>query len=399
MMQNTYAVTIEHPQQGKQQKLTGRNTFLVQQRAKLQLAQDEPAAQSSANLVATTQELINARNQTAQQRLFALHKLLNSALQRDARIDWQKFKITRPQTAAKPTPPVIDKPTLFKLPARPVFNPAPQREQFYSQPSLLGKLLKPIKTKQEQLAEAAYQQALQNYQTAKEQIMQRWQVRYTQIEAQNAKELERYNQRMQSAQQTYEADLKQWLAIHHAHTQINTTNAQIDDYQAAYLRQEASAVLDYCEMVLSDSPYPEGFTKQFHLDYLPDEKLLIVNYGLPPLTQMPNLQKIIGIKNTNLIHEVYLSDKEIKQLYQDTIYQIVLRNFYELFTADTSQALGSISFNAYIGNPAPQTYIVRLQSTKANFSQLDLAQLAPNSAFEQLASQADQFFFNLAAIS
>ena len=39
MMQNTYAVTIEHHQLGKRREIKGRNTYIAQQRAQWQLAQ------------------------------------------------------------------------------------------------------------------------------------------------------------------------------------------------------------------------------------------------------------------------------------------------------------------------------------------------------------------------
>ena len=386
MMQNTYAVTIEHPQLGKRREIKGRNTHIAQQRAQWQLAQWEQQWQQQTKQAANTPDVIALRNQAAQQALFDLQHLLHAALQRDPRIDWQTLKIALPEVAPKPIPPMIEKPTLFKLPVRPEFNPAPQREQFYTPPSLLGKWLKPIKTKQEQLAETAYQQALQAYETTNEQIMQRWQVRHSQIEVQNAKELERYNQRLQAAQQAYEAELKQWNSVQRIDLKkIQATNQQVDDFQAAYKRQEISAVLDYCDMVLSDSAYPDGFHKQFSLDYQAAAQLLTVQYRLPLLTQLPSLQKVIGIKNSNLVCEVHLNDKELKQLYEDTLYQIALRSCYELFTADSSQALQQIQFNGYITQVNYQHTILRLQTDKARFQALDLTELEPKQAFAKLS--------------
>ena len=211
-------------------------------------------------------------------------------------------------------------------------------------------------------------------------------MRHSQIEVQNAKELERYNQRLQAAQQMYEAKLKQWNSIHRIDIKkIQATNQQIDDFHAAYERQETSAVLDYCDMVLSDSPYPDGFYKQFSLDYQVATQSLTVQYRLPLLTQLPSLQKIIGIKNSNLVREIHLSDKELKQMYEDTLYQIALRSCYELFTADSSQALQQIQFNGYISQANHQHTILRLQSDKARFQALDLKELEPKQVFVQLS--------------
>ena len=94
MMQNTYAVTIEHPQLGKQREIKGRNNYIAQQRAKLQLAQWEQQWQQQTKLATNTPDLIAMRNQAAQQLLLEIQQLLSNALQRDYRIDWQKLKIT-----------------------------------------------------------------------------------------------------------------------------------------------------------------------------------------------------------------------------------------------------------------------------------------------------------------
>ena len=143
-------------------------------------------------------------------------------------------------------------------------------------------------------------------------------------------------------------------------------------------------------MVLSDSPYPECLPKQFTLDYRINENLLMVHYRLPQLTQLPSLQQVIGIKNSNLVREVHLSDKEFKQLYEDTLYQIALRSCYELFTADSSQALQQIQFNGYITQANHQHTILRLQTDKARFQALDLTELELNLVFAKLCGTVNR---------
>ena len=386
MTQNSYAITTETYKLGKWRKINELKAYNLRKLAQPVLSGEHalPKPDSTTAQPSTT-ELVHLRNAAAQQALAELHDLLSTALQRNPVINWCSLKVSIPEQAAKPLLPVLEKPTLFKLPPRPTLAAAPQRDQFQTPPTLLTKWLKPMQIKQAQLAEAAYQQALHHYQTEHEQVLQRWQVRYQQIEAQNAKVLERYSKRAQAAQLEYANALKQWTAAQHIDTaQLMNINAQIDAYQAAYERHEPAAILDYCEMVLSESPYPASLAKHFALSYQAEQRLLIVNYRLPLLAQMPSLYKVSRIKQSNLVREIYLSDRQIKQLYEETLYQIVLRSLYELFTADTINALEHIVFNGRLTQPQDDLCILHLNTSKAAFTEVDLASLEPKTAFEQL---------------
>ena len=44
----------------------------------------------------------------------------------------------------------------------------------------------------------------------------------------------------------------------------------------AYLNKNNDSIIEYCEMVLNNSEYPDSFHKNFELEYNPDNKILII---------------------------------------------------------------------------------------------------------------------------
>jgi hypothetical protein len=85
--------------------------------------------------------------------------------------------------------------------------------------------------------------------------------------------------------------------------------------RASYETLQADGVEDYCEMVLANSEYPDGFPQDFDLEYIPETKILIVEYALPAREHLPRLKEIKYIKSKDEFTEVFLSESEMNKLY------------------------------------------------------------------------------------
>lgn len=66
-----------------------------------------------------------------------------------------------------------------------------------------------------------------------------------------------------------------------------SSNKKIQEQENAYFRKDPNAIEDYCEMVLSNSVYPETFPQDWDLEYNSNNKILIVDYLLPNHEQVP----------------------------------------------------------------------------------------------------------------
>ena len=103
--------------------------------------------------------------------------------------------------------------------------------------------------------------------------------------------------------------------------------------------------LIFCR-VKYNSVYPESFPKSFELDYNPENKILIVEYALPSLDQLPTLNEVKFIRNE--LKEYHISDAQHQKMFDATMYNITLRTIHELFEADKIDSIEAVTFNGWV---------------------------------------------------
>jgi restriction system protein len=74
-------------------------------------------------------------------------------------------------------------------------------------------------------------------------------------------------------------------------------NERINELQKAYLEKSPDSIVEYCEMVLNNSQYPDTFPRNFDLQYNPENKMLLVDFQLPSLADMPIVSSYRYIKS------------------------------------------------------------------------------------------------------
>ena len=122
----------------------------------------------------------------------------------------------------------------------------------------------------------------------------------------------------------------------------------MDRKQNLYESKDPEAVLEYCDMVLSYSRYPDWIPQESELDYNPETGTLIVEHALPSLDALPTLCEVRYMQHRDEFVEKHISDSQIKRLYDSMIYQITLRTIHELFEADVVGALAAVVFNGRV---------------------------------------------------
>ena len=150
------------------------------------------------------------------------------------------------------------------------------------------------------------------------------------------------------------------------------------------------AVLDYCDLVLSNSEYPDYFPQSYELDYNPENKILVVDYQFPSISDLPTLQEVKYIKSRDEFTEKHISQAQIRRNFDSVLYQITLRTIHELYEADQVNALASIVFNGYTHSIDPSTgrevtpCVLSVQAGKEEFEQIQLANIDPKMCFKSL---------------
>lgn len=170
----------------------------------------------------------------------------------------------------------------------------------------------------------------------------------------------------------------------------NENNDKIEQLKALYLKCDQNAVIEYCELMLNNSSYPDSFPKDFDIEYNLETKLILVEYLLPSPDCFPTLTEVKYISTKKEMKESYLSESQINKMFDESIYKITLRTIHELFEADKANALDAIIFNGWVNaiNKATgkmvNNCIVSIQAKKSEFLEIDLANIDPKSCFKNL---------------
>lgn len=158
----------------------------------------------------------------------------------------------------------------------------------------------------------------------------------------------------------------------------------IEEFEQRYTAFDKTAFDFYNTRVLKNSIYPSFIAKDFELNYKDDSKVLIVDYCLPNLEDVPSIKQI-----NKQLNEINLKEKEINKLYEDILYQITLRTVYELFYNDKIDAVDSVVFNGWLnyidkadGNDRTSC-ILSMQAKKDEFMSVALANVEPVACFKK----------------
>jgi restriction system protein len=171
-------------------------------------------------------------------------------------------------------------------------------------------------------------------------------------------------------------------------------NQKIDSMKSSYLDRNQDSVVEYCDMVLTNSEYPVSFPKSFEIEYVPDTRILIVEYQLPPPGAFPNVKEVKYISSRKELKETYLPESQQAKMFDDATYKIALRTIHELFEADVAQALDAVSFNGWVRavnratGKEENNCILSIQANKDVFGDIDLAKVDPKVCFKNLKGVA-----------
>lgn len=375
MMERRYYYEVKHDGLGKHRIISGMDEQLVKAKALAQHAEWErswqdrerkrKAAEKKRLTLEQGHQAAEERTREAQQALDELGSLLAHTLRVDDAIDWESLK----DTSLYPTP----------APAEPAAPPEPNPNAERYQPKLgcLGQIV-PSKRR----AAVAEAKALL------EQERHGW-----------GRQVEELAEQHQAAVVRWEADRDAFLE------EQRQRNEHVDQRRQEYLSRTPEAVVDYCDMVLAKSQYPDCLPATFELDFVADTMTLVVDYQLPCLEDVPRLKEVKYVVSRKEFRETVLSQAQLNSLYDIVIYQIALRTVHELFEADRAAALAAVVFNGWVTAVDPGTgqektvCILSLHTTKEQFMAINLARVEPKQCFRSLKGVGSSKLHSLTPIA
>ncbi len=187
-------------------------------------------------------------------------------------------------------------------------------------------------------------------------------------------------------------------------TEKQRDNDALEDMKARYEGGEASAVEEYCDLVLGASEYPDYFPQSWVLEYRDQARVVVVDYDLPAPGQLPTIESYRYVQSRDEVVEKRFSDAARKKLYDSVVYQLCIRSIHELFEADVIAAIDVVAFNGVVTdiNAATGTQeskmILSVAAGKDEFLTFNLSQIDPKRTFKHLKGVAATALSDLAPI-
>jgi restriction system protein len=167
-------------------------------------------------------------------------------------------------------------------------------------------------------------------------------------------------------------------------------NRSIAERREDYLSCNATDIIEYSDMILTNSQYPDYFPQNFELDYIEETRTLLVDYALPRIEDIPAVKTVKYNQRQDEFVYTNLSESALNKLYEDVNYQIALRTLFELFSTDDARALDAVVFNGFVDTIDKATgqrirpCIMSIQVCRSEFELINLEQVDPKACFRKL---------------
>lgn len=393
----------------------GLNDFLVlsaPQRSILQSKVDAHVAKLSQKWAAIVEKetqikskeasLKEAERQTelAQAAMNQVEKLLTQGLENKNRIDWTSLKDTSPFPSPSPANQLNKLLQAVPPPTKPaVLSHPPKPQSIAANLTFFDNLLPSRKKAKVGKAKQQSEALMQNWITACYKV----DLNNRDIEQAHENKIDTYNTELEKVKKQNAIDTENWELAKKVYLEEQARqHDSVDRWRAAYLQLEPEAVASYAEQLLSQSSYPEAFPKSFEIGYNPESKILIVEYALPNLEELPTLIEVRFIKNE--LKSYFISETQLLKIYDTTLYNITLRSLYELFSTDEAGAIEAVTFNGWVnavnkatGNPE-NTCVLSVMTKKEPFMAINLEQVDPKTCFKNLKGIGSSKLSGLTAI-
>ena len=376
-----YFIEISHTGLGKNRRIRGNDYSVLEQLATAQIAIWEEMwkkklekEERAKNRQSKTEEARERSNQ-ALEATKAIENILAHTLVVDDAIDWEALKDKSEFPKPKPQPP------------QPLALPLPPREtdpRYQPEIGLLDNIFSSRKRKRIDNAKILFKNECDKWEELKKDI----------------------NRKNTELEEQYQNDLKQWeIEKQDFLNRQKEKHAAIEKRKKQYLDKSPDAIKEYCELVLSNSEYPDYFPQEFDLDYNSETKILIVDYSLPSVDDIPRLKEVKYVKSKDELVEVFLAESVVSKLYDNLFYQVALRTIHELYESDVVNALASIVFNGWVESVDKATgkkvnaCILSVQASLAEFSSISLENVDPKACFRNLKGVGSSKLHSLTPIA
>ena len=187
----------------------------------------------------------------------------------------------------------------------------------------------------------------------------------------------------------YKSDLEEWkLQKENFLKKQNNYNACVDMFKKAVEKGEAEAVNELVNIILKRIKLPFESIISFDTEYYTENKSLAVNVTLPTKEDIPNVKCVTYIKSKGEFKETYISETQVKRIYDNTIYKLVLLYLNYIFNINKiTNLIESVVLNGIVDTIDRTTgnemcaCILSVRVSREDFEKLNLSEIDPKAWF------------------
>ncbi|MFA5388312.1 MAG: restriction endonuclease [Candidatus Omnitrophota bacterium] len=376
-----WEVEVKHEGLNKYRLVRGRDRWVVgQTAAALKASWDEMWERKTKKEAAIKEkddkkQTAIEKTKEAQDALTSIKNTLKHTLNINDKINWNSLLDESKYPKNKPK-----SPELFTMPIEPQKND----KEFTPKINFIISLFSSLKQKRIGEANCLFERAYSE-----------WKIKKNSTEENNRKLLEKYEEESLKWQE----EEKKYIV------KREEKNKRILEKKEKYFRKDPAMIAEYCEMILSNSQYPDTFPQEFDVEYIPESKILLVDYFLPSIEDLPTLKEVKYNISQDQFKEIQISESDLNKLYDSLLYQITLRTMHELYEADVIDAVASIIFNGYVRFIDSGTgkevcaCILSIQVQREDFLNINLENIEPKACFKALKGIGSSKLHGLAPIA
>ncbi|WP_030671721.1 restriction endonuclease [Streptomyces rimosus] len=198
----------------------------------------------------------------------------------------------------------------------------------------------------------------------------------------------------------YRRQYDQWAAGQLA--EVRSHNAAVEDLLRGLRDGDPEAVVEYFSAALyAATGRPQGFPRRVRAAYDPAARQLVLDWELPGFDIVPEAKAVRYMYAADQDKDVARPVTQRRTAYRDVLAQSVLLVLHDLFAADASGTLDSVTVNGFVddvdpatGRPA-QIFLATVSAPRTAFQQLHLAQVSAVECLTdglrgQLSARPDQ---------
>ncbi len=385
-----YSVELFHKGLREHKLLSAPETTLLQNKVDTQIQKWEEkwdnyeSKRKTRESKESNQEEAKRRTGEAASALEEINNLLFSSQEIPHIINWETLKKTEAFKESTP-----EKPKAYPLKVYP------------EKPDITSPEYTPVFTISEKLFQSKKDKKMKEIGTKYESALTSWEKEKERIDRINSANKKEYDQAIDK----WNIDFRKWERKKNEYlNEIREHNAHIENLKINYSNKEPDAVIEYCEIVLDNASLPDAFPNNYELDYNPDNKILIIEYELPSIEDLPNIKEVKYLASKNELKEVYLTENQLNSVYDEALYKIALRILEEIFSADVINALDAISFNGWVKainkgtGKEENNCILTIQAKKEEMQKIDLKNVDPKICFRNLKGVASSKLSSLTPV-